>query len=58
MDEINKVLDGKNNNIVNRCAEVMEILPRQQYLRELNKRKEIEKEALSLERIQTEKQFR
>ena len=57
MDEITKVLDDKNNNLVNRCAEVMEVLPRQQYLRELNKRKEIEKEALSLERIQTEKQY-
>jgi hypothetical protein len=36
---------------------VMEQIPRSQYLKELNKRKEIENEALSLEKLQKEKEY-
>ena len=36
---------------------VMDQIPRSHYLKELNKRKEIENEALSLERIQKEKEY-
>ena len=38
-------------------AEIFEAIPRTDYLKELNKRKQIEDEVLSLERIQKEKEY-
>ncbi len=56
MEELNKELDCVKDFKSN-ISSVVEAIPRTDYLKELNKRKEIEREALYLQNLEKEKEY-